>query len=72
MIMKALEKGASEQKIADTLDLDVAAIRRRRTMLQGICPEAVDAFQIEKCKPGGIQCVTADEAAAFDRLRRRS
>jgi len=45
MIIKALAKGASEQKIADTLNLDVAAIRRRRTMLDGICPEAIDLFK---------------------------
>jgi hypothetical protein len=45
MIIKALAKGASEQRIADTLDLDVAAIRRRRAMLDGICPEAVELFK---------------------------
>jgi ParB-like chromosome segregation protein Spo0J len=45
MIMKALAKGASEQKIANTLDLDVAAIRLRKTLLDGICPEVVDLFK---------------------------
>jgi hypothetical protein len=45
MIVKALAKGASEQRIADTLNLDVAAIRRRRAMLDGICPEVIELFK---------------------------
>ena len=36
MIIKALERGASEAKIAASLNLDVAAIRKRRGMLDGI------------------------------------
>jgi ParB-like chromosome segregation protein Spo0J len=45
MIMKALARGASEQRIADALDLDVAAIKRRRNMLDGICPEVVELLK---------------------------
>jgi hypothetical protein len=42
MIIKALERGASEARIAASLNLDVAAIRKWRGMLDGICPEVVD------------------------------
>ena len=45
MIMRALAKGASEERIAASLNLDVAAIRRRRTMLDGICAEVVDRLK---------------------------
>lgn len=45
MIIRAIEKGASEERIAASLNLDVAAIRKRRTMLEGICPEVVDRLK---------------------------
>ena len=45
MIIKAIAKGASEKKIAASLNVDVAAIRKRRTMLIGICPEVVDLLK---------------------------
>jgi hypothetical protein len=45
MIMKAIAKGASEQRIADALDVDVKAIRARRNMLNGICPEVVERLK---------------------------
>ena len=38
MIVRAIERGVSEDKLAKALDLDVKAIRRRRMMLGGICP----------------------------------
>jgi ParB-like chromosome segregation protein Spo0J len=45
MILKALERGASEQRIADALNLDIAAIKLRRNMLDGICPEVVELLK---------------------------
>jgi ParB-like chromosome segregation protein Spo0J len=45
MIVRAIERGVSEDKLANALDLDVKAIRRRRTMLGGICPEVVDLLK---------------------------
>ena len=45
MIMKALARGASEQRIAEVLDLDVSVIKRRRNMLGGICPEVVELLK---------------------------
>jgi ParB-like chromosome segregation protein Spo0J len=45
MIVKALERGVSEDRLAKALNLDVRAIQRRRTMLLGICPEVVDLFK---------------------------
>lgn len=40
MILKALANGVSEQRIAAALNLDVASIRKKRSLLDGICPEA--------------------------------
>lgn len=42
MIMKALENGVAEDKIAKALNVDVTKIKQSRNLLHGICPEAVD------------------------------
>ncbi|MGI4748206.1 MAG: plasmid partitioning protein RepB C-terminal domain-containing protein [Janthinobacterium lividum] len=52
MIIKALDKGASEARIAASLNLDVAAIRKRRAMLDGICPEVVDLLKSKSVNIG--------------------
>lgn len=41
MIVKALDRGVSEERLAAALQVDVAKIRRQRDFLNGICPEAV-------------------------------
>src|SRR5262249_45427736 len=45
MILKTLEHGVSEERIAKALDLNVGEIRQRRDMLDGICPEAVEILK---------------------------
>jgi hypothetical protein len=40
MILKALANGVAEARIAEALDVDVAAIRKKRHLLDGICEEA--------------------------------
>jgi hypothetical protein len=45
MILKALSSGVSEERIAQVLNVDVAAIRQKRKMLDGICPEAVELLR---------------------------
>src|ERR1035441_9505122 len=42
MILKALSNGVSEQDISISLSVDVETIRRKRSMLDGICKEAVE------------------------------
>jgi ParB-like chromosome segregation protein Spo0J len=51
MIVRAIERGVSEDKIARALNLDVKAIRRRRTMLLGVCPEVVDLLKDRSVNP---------------------
>ena len=41
MILKALSNGVSEQMISTSLNVDVETIRRKRSLLDGICPEAI-------------------------------
>ena len=52
MIMKALDRGVPEKKIADALNVDVDRIKRQRNFLNGICKEAVDMLkdkQVPSC-----------------------
>ena len=51
MIVRAIERGVSEDRLANALDLDIKAIRRRRTMLAGICPEVVDLLKDKSLNP---------------------
>jgi len=59
MIMEAIRQGVSEERIAKTLAVDVAAIRRKRNLLDGICPEAVQLLKNKRAS-----------AAAFREIRK--
>lgn len=45
MIVKAVEAGVSEEKLASALNLDIRTIRYKRKMLDGICDEVVELFK---------------------------
>ncbi|MBS4045663.1 MAG: ParB N-terminal domain-containing protein [Alphaproteobacteria bacterium] len=45
MILKALERGASEERLARALNVDVGSIKRKRRLLDGICPEAAELLK---------------------------
>jgi ParB-like chromosome segregation protein Spo0J len=45
MIIKAVQSGVSEEKLARALNLDFRTIRNKRYLLEGICPEAVDLLK---------------------------
>jgi ParB-like chromosome segregation protein Spo0J len=45
MLLKSLEKGVSDERLAKALNVDVASIQRKKRLLDGICPEAVDLLK---------------------------
>lgn len=45
MILRATKNGVSEERIARSLNVDVASIRQKRELLDGICPEAVELLR---------------------------
>lgn len=45
MILKALKNGLSEERIAAALNVNVGSIRKKRDMLDGICPEAIELLR---------------------------
>lgn len=50
MIVRALERGVSREKLARALDVDVRVIEQRRHLLRGISPEVAELL---KDKPAG-------------------
>lgn len=51
MIVRALERGVSEEKLARALDVDVKAIQRRRSLLEGVAPEVIDLLKTHNVNP---------------------
>lgn len=62
MILRALERGVPEERLAKALDIKIESIRRKRDLLDGICEEVVEMLkdrhfsvdvtrQLKKMKP---------------------
>lgn len=45
MILKAIENGVSEDRIATALNVNIVKIKQKRNLLNGICQEAVDLLK---------------------------
>lgn len=45
MIIKAIERGVSEERLAKSLNVDVASIKRKRRLLDGVCSEAAEILK---------------------------
>src|SRR5258707_3686040 len=52
MILKAIRSGVSEERIAKVLNVDVASIRRKRDLLNGICAEVAELLKHRRVTPG--------------------
>lgn len=51
MILKAIKNGVSEIRIAKVLNVDIATIRQKRDLLDGICKEAADILKTRHMSP---------------------
>lgn len=51
MILKAIRSGVSEERIAKVLNVDVASIRQKRDLLNGICHEAAEILKNKHISP---------------------
>jgi ParB-like chromosome segregation protein Spo0J len=45
MIMKAIERGVSEERLAKALSVDAGSIKRKRRLLEGICGEVANILK---------------------------
>ena len=51
MILKAIDSGVPQERIAKVLDVNIATIRQKRSLLDGICSEVVELLKDRHC-PG--------------------
>jgi len=54
MLLKAIEKGVSEERIAKVLNVNIAKIREKRNLLNGISPETVNLLKDRCISPKAI------------------
>jgi hypothetical protein len=45
MILKAIERGVPEDRIARSLNIEIGTLRMRKTLLSGICAEAIEELK---------------------------
>lgn len=57
MIVRALERGVPAEKLARALNVEVANIRVRQNMLNGICPEAIDLLKDKPVAPHAFKAL---------------
>lgn len=55
MIVRAIERGVSEERLAKALNVDISLIRRRRAMLNGICAEVVELLKDRPINPTAFE-----------------
>jgi hypothetical protein len=49
MVLRAIERGVPEARIAEALGLEVTSVQRRARMLNGVCKEAIDLLKDMPC-----------------------
>lgn len=54
MIVRAVDRGVSEQKLARALNVDPKVIRQRRNLLAGICVEVAELLKDKPIGAGGL------------------
>jgi ParB-like chromosome segregation protein Spo0J len=55
MILKAIEKGVADDRIAKALNVDLGKIRQKRNLLKYIDPEVVELLKDKQISPGAIR-----------------
>jgi RepB plasmid partitioning protein/ParB-like nuclease family protein len=54
MILKAVERGASAERIAKTLNIDVKTLQQKMRLLAGVCPEAAELLKDRHVATGAL------------------
>lgn len=55
MILKAIERGVPQERIAKALGIDVSTIRHKRSLLDGICSEVAELLKDRHCPTNTFQ-----------------
>jgi len=51
MIVRAIERGVPEEKLANALNVNIQHIKRRRSLLDGVCPEVIEILKDKTVNP---------------------
>ncbi len=57
MILKVIERGVPEERIAQALNVNVTTIRTKRDLLNGICPEVAALLKDKHCPINSFQAL---------------
>jgi ParB-like chromosome segregation protein Spo0J len=57
MIMRAIENGVSEERLAKALNVDIGHIRKKRDLLNDICPEVVALLRDKPVSTNGLRAL---------------
>ncbi|MDE0407822.1 MAG: ParB N-terminal domain-containing protein [Alphaproteobacteria bacterium] len=57
MILKVIERGVPEERIAQALNVNVTTIRAKRDLLNGICPEVAALLKDKHCPINSFQAL---------------
>lgn len=55
MIARAIKNGVSEDRIARTLNVDIALINQKRDLLEGVCPEAISLLRDKRTPANALR-----------------
>ena len=55
MILKAIERGVPQERIAKALGINISSIRQKRSLLEGICPETTELLKDKHCPQNTFQ-----------------
>jgi RepB plasmid partitioning protein/ParB-like nuclease domain len=57
MLLRVLESGVSEERIATALNVDIRSVRRKRDLLKDICPDAVKLLENRRLNVRGFSAL---------------
>ncbi len=68
MILRAIDRGVPEERIAEALGLDVQTIKKRARMLDGICADATEILKDTPCPTASF--MSSDAWRRYAKLKR--
>ena len=57
MLLRAIERGVSEERLATALNVNLSSIKRKKSLLDGICREVEEILKDKDCPINTFQCL---------------
>ena len=55
MVLRAIKNGVSEERIAKTINVNLATVKQKRDLLTDICPEAIELLKTRRASAGALR-----------------